>query len=486
MRGYFEPNEAEREQGFKVPTEAHRAAARLVASGHVRVILTTNFDRLSERALEEVGIVPTVVSSPDQLQGLPPLLQVGCLILKLHGDYLDSRIKNTPEELARYDKRLNRLLDRILDEFGLIICGWSAQWDQALRSALGRCRSNRFTTYWTHKGPLDDEAMKLIALRRAQSIPIVDADSFFESLVGRIQALEEYDRPHPLSVRMMVETVKGYLVDTRHRIRLRDLVSRETEETYEKLFSPDRFPLAKISVNGKEVLERLRQYEAITERLQAAMMTGAAWSEQQQLDIWRKCIARISVPPQLTSDYNPVWKGLRKYPALHLMYACGLAALAEERLDSLYALMFAQVLDENSGRQLPLLLSLHLMRDINRDVLNKALEKNWQLPASEYLFVNLRETLRTHFPTDNAYQYAFDLFEYLWALAYMDMDQAQSGWPPLGRFTYSGTLSKIRQEIKDQGKSWLPLREGFFGGSLERLAVAEMAIAGPIHQLGFR
>jgi hypothetical protein len=99
MRGYFEPSEAEREQGIKAPTTAHRAIARLVAAGHVRVILTTNFDKLAERAVEEVGIAPTVVSSPDQIQGLPPLLQIPCLVVKLHGDYLDSRIKNTPRSL---------------------------------------------------------------------------------------------------------------------------------------------------------------------------------------------------------------------------------------------------------------------------------------------------------------------------------------------------------------------------------------------------
>lgn len=34
LRSYFEPNETEREQGLKRPTDAHRALARLVASGH--------------------------------------------------------------------------------------------------------------------------------------------------------------------------------------------------------------------------------------------------------------------------------------------------------------------------------------------------------------------------------------------------------------------------------------------------------------------
>ncbi|MBI1929655.1 hypothetical protein HYR99_36080, partial [Candidatus Poribacteria bacterium] len=81
-----------------------------------------------------------------------PLTHTSCAIIKVHGDYLDTRIKNTPDELARYDKRLNQLLDRIFDEFGLIVCGWSAEWDVALRSAMERCKNHRFTTYWTIRG----------------------------------------------------------------------------------------------------------------------------------------------------------------------------------------------------------------------------------------------------------------------------------------------------------------------------------------------
>ena len=61
LRAYFEPSDEEREQGLKIPTPAHRAIARLVREGYVRVILTTNFDRLLETALADEGIVPTVI-----------------------------------------------------------------------------------------------------------------------------------------------------------------------------------------------------------------------------------------------------------------------------------------------------------------------------------------------------------------------------------------------------------------------------------------
>src|SRR5215212_6474829 len=100
LKGYFEATEEEREQGKKVPTPAHHAIAGLVASGHVRVIVTTNFDRLTEGALEAAGISPTVIDTPDKIEGAMPLAHARCTVIKLHGDYMDIRIKNTPEELA--------------------------------------------------------------------------------------------------------------------------------------------------------------------------------------------------------------------------------------------------------------------------------------------------------------------------------------------------------------------------------------------------
>ena len=99
------------------------------------------------------GVVPTVLSSPDQVKGALPLIHTQCCVFKVHGDYLDTRIRNTPAELDQYPPEFDKLLDRIFDEFGLIVCGWSAEWDGALRSALIRAKSSRrFTTYWAVRG----------------------------------------------------------------------------------------------------------------------------------------------------------------------------------------------------------------------------------------------------------------------------------------------------------------------------------------------
>lgn len=62
LHSYIEPNAEDIEAGRKIPTRAHQAIARLVAAGHVRVIITTNFDRLTENALRENGVEPTVTA----------------------------------------------------------------------------------------------------------------------------------------------------------------------------------------------------------------------------------------------------------------------------------------------------------------------------------------------------------------------------------------------------------------------------------------
>ena len=72
LAGYFEPSLADRESGRKLPTKAHQQIAKLVAKGYLRVIITTNFDRLMEQALEAEGIVPTVISTVDAIKGAMP------------------------------------------------------------------------------------------------------------------------------------------------------------------------------------------------------------------------------------------------------------------------------------------------------------------------------------------------------------------------------------------------------------------------------
>ena len=70
-----------------------------------------------EIALREVGVVPTVLSTPDHIDGALPLVHTQCTLIKIHGDYLDTGLRNTSEELAAYPEPFNRLLDRVFAVF---------------------------------------------------------------------------------------------------------------------------------------------------------------------------------------------------------------------------------------------------------------------------------------------------------------------------------------------------------------------------------
>ena len=266
LRSYFEPTEEELEQGLKTPTQAHKAIATLVKYGYIRMILTTNFDRLIEKALEKQGITPDVISTDDALKGAMPYVHSKCTVVKLHGDYMDTRIKNTAKELSHYSDKLNAYLDRIFDDFGLIICGWSGKWDIALRNAILRCKNRRFPTYWLAKEKLTDETKRIIQHRGAEVIPIDNADHFFIELLEKIESLREFEKPHPLSVPLAIATVKRYLADEKHYIRLHDLVTEETERV-SAMLSSNRFKTKEIKLSKDVFQKRLYEYEELKRHL---------------------------------------------------------------------------------------------------------------------------------------------------------------------------------------------------------------------------
>ncbi|MDE0480906.1 MAG: hypothetical protein OXI13_14930, partial [Gammaproteobacteria bacterium] len=84
LDGYIEPTEEDLNECRKTPTKAHEAIADLVHSGSVRVIATTNFDRMLENALRARGTEPTVLDSADAIQGAEPLVHSRCYLVLVH------------------------------------------------------------------------------------------------------------------------------------------------------------------------------------------------------------------------------------------------------------------------------------------------------------------------------------------------------------------------------------------------------------------
>jgi hypothetical protein len=193
LRGYFEVRHG---LGAQIePSVAHAGLATLVAAGRVRVILTTNFDHLTERALEASGVSPQVVSDPRAVKGMIPLVHAPATVIKLHGDYTRPGLKNTAAELSSYPLAWTRLLAEVFDRYGLIVIGWSAEHDEALVQALERTVTRRYATFWaSYRGDVREPARRLIAVREATQIDTGGADEFIEDLVDRVARLDEITR----------------------------------------------------------------------------------------------------------------------------------------------------------------------------------------------------------------------------------------------------------------------------------------------------
>ena len=190
-------------------------------------------------------------------------------------------------------------------------------------------------------------------MRRAQSIKIQDADTFLKSLAEKVTALADLDKPHPLSAKVVVASLKKYLAEDRHRIEIHDLMMQETESLYAKLTDRD-FPADEGWADNQDfatrLLRRVKRYEAHTETLQALFATGCFWGESQHEPLWTRFIERIANPAGSRSG-RVVWINLQRYPALLLLYAGGIASIAAQKYGTLAALLTsAKVRDDDQAQ----------------------------------------------------------------------------------------------------------------------------------------
>ena len=365
------------------PTKAHVAIAKMVSRGYIRVVVTTNFDRLMERALEAQGVSPTIIATPDAIQGALPLAHAPCTLIKLHGDYRDARLRNTVTELSSYDEHTQSLIDKVLDEYGLIISGWSATWDIALRNAIMRAANRRFTTVWTFVSTLSTEAQELIQFRQARTIKVASSDNFFTEMNERLEALESFDAPHPLSVDLAVQMAKKYVVEDRYRVQLYDLVMGETEQA---LSSFNVFPTSP-QIPPESYLLRIKHYEATMERLLCVLVNVAYWVEPSSITCLVGTIERLMGLKGNLGGFDYLID-LQLYPATLAFYAVGLGFVTADNYRGFTALVkeFRTGAGEMNHRIEPASERLQLQGSIKSDVLNQALESRNYTPGSDRVF----------------------------------------------------------------------------------------------------
>ncbi|MCB2353143.1 SIR2 family protein [Clostridium estertheticum] len=476
LKGYFEIDNNSDEYDKK-PSKAHIAIAKMIKDGYIRVVITTNFDRLLEAALADIGIIPNVISNIDQLQGAMPLIHTSCTILKVHGDYMDTRIKNTNKELSEYDQDMNFFINRILDEFGLIICGWSGEWDTALKKCISSCKNNRFSTYWLKRGILGGEAQGLIDFKRAEVIDIQGADSFFFELQEKLVALNDLSmRELPLSINLACATLKRLLPDSRNIIRINDMIMDECKNIVNKIEKLDWA----LTPDGPTTKQKIEQIEDLCEKLVNMTVLGCYWGAVDVDFVWVnmfKALNQIKCPSTYTA-----WQNICKYPAFLIMNAILMACIHSERYSLLYKILNGVKTREYSRYDEAIEASQNLYAEevIERKLCNNAIfTDNKYVPLSERAIETLRKPIGKIVYNEDDYTNLFDKAEYFYSVNYwynraeiIDGNKCyEKSWAPAGRFGYKmhrfwKMESIFYDEIK-QRESWAAISAGFFDKSFE-------------------
>jgi hypothetical protein len=441
LHSYIDPPEGE---DIRKPTKAHHAIAQLAASNLVRVVITTNFDRLIENAMREAGVEPTVIASDDAVIGATPLVHAKCTVIKVHGDYLDARIKNTDAELEAYSPAMNALLDEVFDNFGLLVVGWSGEWDKALRSAILRAPSRRYPFYWAAHGAIGGLAQDLVQHRGGRSFPIADADSFFVKLRETLEALRQASRLHPLSVEMAIALAKRYCRDDKFTMEWAEFLHGEVEKIRQYVTGPD-YPTSPPS--NDTLIGIVDAFMARTEVLRRACLICGRWGTPEANRAVGRAIQALSFAARPADGFN-YYSELREFGASICFYWNMAGLLDRGDWAAVHTLQKLELRDLDSAKDAVMILPFDRGQGVDWKFL-KNLERS-HVPASLFLAKTFVAGARDIVLSEARASELFDQTELTIALehAHQRGQGRETTSMPAGRFVWKNGGQWFEEELK--------------------------------------
>jgi len=459
LNQFFEPDK-------KIePTEAHLCIARLVKDGIINVIITTNFDPLLEKAITEVTKKkPVVITHNSDEQ----FMEVGgdhCRIVMVNGNYKETDLKLTPEDLKNYDDKLARYLNRIFEEFGLVICGWSGTHDTALVNILTANRIRRFAIFWCSRDSPEKIPIEIKSNLHLSTVGIRSANDFFSDLKSKIDLLQRYERITYLTVDSAVKAVKDALKDQKPELILSDLLNDEIDRVLTEM-QREVLPGGLVISDKKGYFRnRLEDLERVSSPLAAMVATIAFYDNGNHAELISEAIDRLinfsRFPLALLRprrDFQDKMIAIQLYPVLLVTYASGITAVRKENFNSLSA-----ILEKPKGRRyinmalqnVPLQTIVNIgtilgsedswfseiykgkFDDIKRPFFERAppvVELDF---LYEYSFRTIEGIIKSLIPSEKTYEESFEVFEYLMSLSYlnqcMESGRLNTSYLPLTR-----------------------------------------------------
>ncbi len=184
------------------PAYGHHILAALMKAGNVRLVWTTNFDRLVEDAAAATfgSTSALTVSTIDSSSVALRALNEGCwpVLGKLHGDFQSVALKNTTEELKTQESALRAALVESCKRFGLVVAGYSGR-DESVMNALEEAvsQSNAYPAglFWVTKAglPVYRRVEDLLACAVSAGIQasLIEVETFDELMGDLAQQIED-------------------------------------------------------------------------------------------------------------------------------------------------------------------------------------------------------------------------------------------------------------------------------------------------------
>lgn len=129
-------------QEAKNPSVGYKLLAFMAKQGYLDRIWTTNFDDLVQRAMSEQNIPTIEVSLDCKERVYLPIAKNNIMIIKLHGDYKYSKMKNTSKELDTQESIFVEALKHSLKDTDLIVIGYSGR-DSSVMTAIEKAYSEK-------------------------------------------------------------------------------------------------------------------------------------------------------------------------------------------------------------------------------------------------------------------------------------------------------------------------------------------------------
>lgn len=449
---YFEPSEEDKLNHKKEPTEAHKAIAELAARGYFKVIITTNFDRLLENALDQKGVKYQVVSSEDDLECAVPIVHFPLTIFKVNGDYKDSRVKNTEQELTNYSKLWDNYLLNILKDFGLITSGWSAKWDKAVIKAIESCKNHQYSYNFTYvdKGNSEDVLM-LSAACNGDAIEIDGADGFFSELAERIKALEVINnKDMEIDKEIAIARVKEYVVREEDIIRYTDLFENETARVIKKA---NEYTYSNENMNAtlyNQIYTKAISYLSV---LLPMSIVATRWADSHHGKVLVNALTDIANRPiTITGVFTDDGKMQNHAVDTLYLYGVGIACVYYRKFDLIDNLFKIKLND--AGHILPsYLIDVDNCWIINKDRWNNTTHNRLKTPGS-WLFNGLLRPTFSFINDQSEFDACFCIFEKLLAMYYymlLSTTFNDSFFPqtaPIGQFGWQSLFLTRNKENK--------------------------------------